>query len=208
MSFSIFSKPDATAAPMGANITKDGPIANLNKFKTAIQNNGRKVREEFLKYQKMTEFNKQLATSYSQNVEAMVDISRVFGYYIELFNVLKAELDKNAEFLGKSAIKAEDVAYIEGLTQTKMEALNKKFLEETAKMKKLYEGTEYQSELARIVTAEKNILNVNKSASDTYNELVKINQESARLNAGVPASGGSSKKYNTKTRKYVKKSKK
>lgn len=183
---------------MGVNLKKDGPIANIDKFKSAIRTTSRKYREEMSKYKEIATFNKQLSLSYIQNLEAMVDVSRVFGYYIELFNVLKNELDENAKVLGSSAIKAEDIAYIEGLTQTKMDTLNKKFLEETAKMKKLYENSEYQGELDRIKNAEKSIVTINNFATSTLDNLKKINETSVRLNTAVTAQGGAKTRVNAR----------
>lgn len=196
MNFNVFPRKDAEI--MGVNLKKDGPIANIDKFKSAIRTTSRKYREEMSKYKEIAAFNKQLSLSYIQNLEAMVDVSRVFGYYIELFNVLKNELDENAKVLGSSAIKAEDIAYIEGLTQAKMDTLNKKFLEETAKMKKLYENSEYQGELNRIKNAEKSIVTISNAATNTLDNLKKINETSVRLNSAVAAQGGAKKKINPK----------
>lgn len=186
----MFSWGKSDAPSFGANIAGvDGLPSQLVKVKGDIQQSQEKVRREIEKYKQVVNFNKQLSTAYERNLHVMVDISQVLTYYVEIFNLLRDEFSKSNELMNSSSLKTSDIAYLEKLTKSQIDTLNKRFMEESEKLKKMY--TEYgkKDELTRITEAQGNLVKTTTDADTVFENLRRIDQ-------GVPimAQGGKSKK--------------
>lgn len=151
----------------------DGVPSELESVKGKIQQTSKKYRDELTKYREIAAFNQQLSNGYVRNLEAMVDVSRIMNYYIEIFNVLRDEFDKNEKVLGASLTNV-DISYLEKLTKSKMDELNTKFMNESEKLKKLYSQHGKNEELARVQEAQRSLLATTEGADQSYQRLRQI----------------------------------
>jgi hypothetical protein len=191
-SFFSFIKPPSNA--FGVKVTSvDGIPADLENVKKTIVGTNKKYREELSKYREIATFNQQLSKGYVKNLEAMVDVSRVLNQYIEVFNVLRDEFEKNERALG-SSMSTIDISFLEQLTKSKIDELNTKFMSETEKLKKLYTQYGKHDEFTRVVEAQRNLLATTEVADSSY----------TKLKESIVASGGGKRKApSTKTRQLL-----
>ncbi len=188
----------------GVNIeNKSGLPSDLEKVKGTIQKTNKKYREEFTKYQEIAKFNKQLSSGYIKNLEVMVDVSKILNFYVDIFNVIKEEYNKNEELLGLSALKSSDIAYLENLTRNKIDDLNKNFLLETDKLKKIYQQYGKTNELQRLEQAELNLKPTTDGAEIALSTVKTIEQQQLINQQGSISTSqrGGKKKLNNKTLK-------
>lgn len=186
MSWFSFGKPSNS---FGVNITgKDGLPSDLEAVKGTIVKTNKKYREEFSKYRDIARFNQQLSNGYIRNLEAMVDVSRVLNYYVEIFNVIREEYAKNEQLLGPAMLKPTDISYLESLTKSKIDELNQRFMLETEKLKKLYGQFGKQAEIAKLTEAQRSLQTTTELANSTVSSL-----RAAEL-ASPAAQGGGKKK--------------
>lgn len=186
MSNSWVSRLFSSASPsaFGVNITDKSLPSDLELVKGTIQKTNKKYREEFSKYREIAKFNQQLSTGYMKNLEAMVDVSKVLNYYVDIFNTIKEEYAKNEELLGPNMLKAADIAYLENLTRSKIDQLNRGFLQESDKLKKIYQQFGKEAEIAKVTAAQQNLAATTDMANATYRSL---------RNSTAAAAGGGSK---------------
>lgn len=187
----------------GVNIENKSALpSDLEKVKGTIQKTNKKYREEFTKYQEIAKFNKQLSSGYIKNLEVMVDVSKILNFYVDIFNVIKDEYNKNEELLGLSTIKSTDIAYLENLTRNKIDDLNKNFLTETDKLKKIYQQYGKTNELQRLEQAELNLKPTTDGAEIALSTVKTIEQQQLMNQQGfaTPSQQGG-KKRNNKTLK-------
>lgn len=184
----------------------DGVPSELESVKGKIVQTSKKYRDELTKYREIAAFNQQLSSGYVRNLEAMVDVSRIMNYYIEIFNVLRDEFDKNERVLGTSLTNV-DISYLERLTKTKMDELNTKFMNESEKLKKLYSQYGKNEELARVQEAQRSLMATTESAEQSYQKLRQITanaQQSASMVGGKTTRCGTIVKRTGKKIKDVK----
>lgn len=189
----------------GVNIENKSALpSDLEKVKGTIQKTNKKYREEFSKYQEIAKFNKQLSSGYIKNLEVMVDVSKILNFYVDIFNVIKDEYNKNEELLGLSSLKSADIAYLENLTRNKIDDLNKNFLLETDKLKKIYQQYGKTTELQRLEQAELNLKPTTDGAEIALSTVKTIEQQQLMNKQGLTSSysqQGGKKKRNNKTLK-------
>lgn len=187
MSF-LFGRSDPTpSSTFGVKLTgNSGVPSDLEAMKGNIVRTNKKYREELSKYREIAKFNQQLSNGYIRNLEAMVDVSRVMNYYIEIFNLLRDEFDKNDKLLGTS-LKTTDISYLERLTKSKIDELNNRFLTESEKLKKIYTDFGKTAEVSRVTEAQNNLRATTESANVTYNNLKTLEQ-------GATVQGGARKR--------------
>lgn len=181
---SLFNKQNES---LGYKISSDALPSDIEAVKGNIIKTNKKVRDEISKYREIARFNQQLSNGYIRNLEAMVDVSRVLNYYVEIFNVIKDEYKRNDEILGNSALKTDDIAYLEKLTRNKIDDINQKFLTETEKLKKLYTQYNKQAELSKVIEAQESISRTTNSANTAFETINRIELESKK-------EGGANKK--------------
>lgn len=187
MSWFSFGKPSNS---FGVNITsKDGLPSDLEAVKGTIVKTNKKYREEFSKYREIARFNQQLSNGYIKNLEAMVDVSRVLNYYVEIFNVIREEYAKNEQLLGPALLKTTDISYLENLTKNKIDELNQRFMLETEKLKKLYGQFGKQAEIAKLTEAQRSLQTTTELANSTVGAL-----KAAELATPAPSGGALKKK--------------
>jgi len=177
----------------------EGIPSDLEKVKGNILKTNKVYREELTKYREIAAFNEQLSKGYVRNLEAMVDVSRILNYYIDIFNVIREEFDKNDKMLDGTTLTTNQINYLERLTKSKIDELNNKFMVETEKLKKLYNQYGQQQELARIVEAQNNLSATTQGANAA---LANINQH---ISAQQQQRGGVAHKKKV-VKKAVKKS--
>lgn len=194
MSFLGFGNRSTTNSPsssFGYKIVGNAGVpTDLENMKGNIIKTSRKYREELTKYREIAKFNQQISNGYMKNLEAMVDVSRILNYYVDIFNLLREEFDKNDRLLGAS-LKSSDIGYLERLTKSKIDELNTKFMTETEKLKKMYSQYNRSEELSRVQEAQ----NMLKATSDSAD--VALNNFRAIEQQGVQ--GGANRKF----KKYV-----
>ncbi len=167
-----------------------GVPTDLENMKGNIIKTSRKYREELTKYREIAKFNQQISNGYMKNLEAMVDVSRILNYYVDIFNLLRDEFDKNDKLLGV-ALKSSDIGYLERLTKSKIDELNTKFMTETEKLKKMYTQYNKTEELSRVQEAQNMLRLTSDGADETLNNLRVIEQQTVQ--------GGATRKF----KKYV-----
>ena len=170
MNFFSSSKPTSNSS-FGYKVNSiDGIPSNLETFKGKILKTNKVYRDELTKYREIAAFNQQLSRGYIRNLEAMVDVSRLLNYYIEIINTLRDEFEKNDKVLGTSLTPA-DISYLESLTKSKIDDLNNRFMSESDKLKKMYNQYGQTQELARVVEAQNNLMATTSAADQTLTNL-------------------------------------
>lgn len=173
-------------------ISTSGTPSEIEQVKGTIINTNKKYREEISKYRDIARFNQQLSTGYIRNLEAMVDVTKTLNYYAEIFNVLRAELQRNDEVLGASKLKLEDITHLENLTRNKIDSLNQGFMSESEKLKRLYGQFGKEAEALRVRKAQENMQVTTEMAERLYGELrpttspVLDGGKGRKKKAGVP----------------------
>lgn len=190
MSFFGLGKSTSSSSSFGYKVNSiDGVPSELESVKGKIVQTSKKYRDELTKYREIAAFNQQLSNGYVRNLEAMVDVSRIMNYYIEIFNVLRDEFDKNERVLGTSLTNV-DISYLERLTKSKMDELNNKFMNESEKLKKLYSQYGKNEELARVQEAQRSLMTTTESAEQSYQ---KLRQITSNAQQGTAMVGGKSR---------------
>lgn len=152
--------------------------SDLENMKASIVKTSRRYREEISKYRELTKLNQHLSNGYLKNIEAMVDVTRVLNYYVEIFSLLKDEFAKNDQFLNASALKPSDIENMEKLTKGKISLLNEKFMQETEKLKKIYMQYNKTDEITRIAAAQNGLMSSIEQTEEMYK---KFNQVGGRV---------------------------
>ena len=178
------SKDSSSKATLGANLNIDnkGLSVEMDVVKQKISKTNQKYRDEIEKYKKIADFNKKLTSSYINNINAMVDVSKLLNNYVAFFNFLKDELAKTENTIG--SLTTEDIQYLESLTKAKMEEFSNRFMDQSEKIKVLYTKYNQQDEAARISSAQENIKSTMDNASATYQTLLS----STTKTSGTPSS--------------------
>ena len=98
----LFGSPDKSPAPsLGISLgAKDGMSNELEQVTKKIKNTSRRYTSEIGKYKEIAAFNKKLSESYMQNLQAMVDVSRLLEQYANVFFILREEIEKMEKALG------------------------------------------------------------------------------------------------------------
>lgn len=162
----------------------DGVPSALDGIKGSIINTSRKYRTELTKYREIAAFNQQLSKGYVKNLEAMVDVSKILNYYVEIFNVLRSEFEQNDKLMG-STLTPIDINYLETLTKSKIDELNNKFFNESEKLKKLYSTYGKTEEVARVVDAQNALRATTDGADQTFSNLRKIQNSQGASQGGA-----------------------
>lgn len=182
----LFGKSDSQSFGV---LSKEGLPSDLEAVKGSIVKTNKKYREEFSKYRDIARFNQQLSNSYIRNLEAMVDVSKVLNYYVEIINVIRDEYAKNEELLGPSLLKPADISYLEKLTRSKIDELNQNFMLESEKLKKLYGQFGKNTEIARLTEAQRSLQSTTEQANATFSAL-----RAAEFATPISSQGGAVKK--------------
>lgn len=183
---SWFSSKSPEPTSFGYNITSSaGMPAELENMKGNIMKTSKKYRDELSKYREIAKFNQQISNSYIRNLEAMVDVSRVLNYYVEIFNILREEFERNDKLLGTS-LKTADIGYLERLTKTKIDELNTKFMTESERLKKMYTAYGKNDELARINEAQNNLKATSEGAEAALDFVKTAENQAGGRRRGLP----------------------
>lgn len=175
-----------------------GLPADLESMKGNIITANKKYREELTKYREIAKFNQQLSNSFIKNLEAMVDVSRVLNYYVEIFSLFKDEFEKNEALIGTS-LKTSDIGYLEKLTRGKIDDLNNKFMTETEKLKKMYSSFGKTAEVTRVSEAQDSLRSTAEGANQVYNAVRRVDQQGM-----MSVGGGKLPKFKGGTKRVVK----
>lgn len=203
MSFFSFAKSPSSNSAFGYKVSGvEGIPSELEAVKGTIVRTSKKYREELSKYREIAAFNEQLSKGYIRNLEAMVDVSKILNYYVDIFNVLKEEFDQNDKIMG-STLTPIDIGYLERLTKSKMDELNNKFMNESEKLKKIYTTYGKSQEIARVVEAQNNLRATTEGADKTYANINRLQQQQQpSIMAGGKSVGvGATKKERTAAKK-------
>lgn len=189
------SEPAVTNNSFGYKIIgTNGLPSDLEGMKGNIIRTSKRYREELSKYRELHEFNKQVSSGYQKSLEVMVDMSRFLNYYVEIFNILKVEFEKNEKMLGPS-LKIADINYLERLTRGKIDELNQRFMAESERLKKMYSENGRSEEANRITETQRNMIATTEAADRTMTNFQRIEQEAASSPASPsPAVYGGAKR--------------
>ncbi len=182
----LLGSKDSTPTPsLGINLgAKNAVGAELEQVTNTIKKTSRKYTTEITKYKEIAAFNKKISESYMQNLQAMVDVSRLLEQYAHVFYILREEIEKMEKALGVE-LKIQDIQYLENMTKDHMAELSNKFNKETEDLKKLYSKYGKTDEYNHLDSAQK-LMNISvSSAEDTYRKLVDIDRQSQ-----TPLQGG------------------
>ena len=186
--FGTKAKPTPSTTLGYTVASADGIHSDFERIRGSIQTTNKKYREELSKYKEIAKFNEQITKGYIKNLDAMIDVSKILNYYVEIFNLLKMELEKNEKVLGETSLKVEDINYLERLTRNKVDELSGKFMKETDDLKKLYSAYGKTTELGKVNEAQESFRVASSSATETMEKIRNI-----QLN-GLPASGGAKRR--------------
>lgn len=173
----LFGSPKQQSNSFGYKLSGSAGLpSDLENMKGNIITANKKYREELTKYREIAKFNQQLSNGFIKNLEAMVDVSRVLNYYVEIFSLFKEEFEKNEALIGTS-LKTSDIGYLEKLTRGKIDELNNKFMTETEKLKKMYSAFGKTEEINRVNEAQNSLRSTAESANQVYNTVRRVEQQ-------------------------------
>jgi prefoldin subunit 5 len=175
----------SSASTLGYAVgSADGIHRDFEKIRGSIQTTNKKYREELSKYRELAKFNQQITQGYIRNLDAMIDVSRILNYYVEIFNLLKVELDKNEKVLGEGSLRVEDIGYLERLTRNKVDELGGKFMKETEDLKKLYSAYGKTQEISKVNEAQESFKLTSNSATQALENIRTIQTNGALVQGG------------------------
>lgn len=175
------SPPPAPAPAPSVSFGANLPVGNkalsaeISEVGHKFVRANKKYRDEIDKYKKIAEFNKKLSSSYITNVHAMIDVSKLLNDYALFFNLLKEEIEKTEGQIG--TLKTEDIQYLENLTKAKMEEFSNRFVEQSEKVKVLYNKYGQPDEARTIGTAQEYLKGVVSNAGVTYQGLLNATRQ-------------------------------
>lgn len=124
---------------------------------------------EIGKAQKIKELNKNLVTNFRRNLQVMVDVTNLLTSYVQLFDVIKAELVKINSLIGKD-VNLDDISYLEQITQRQIETLQKEFEKQTTTLDTLYGQYDLGAERQHIGEAKTQMADIIRSATEIYTQ--------------------------------------
>lgn len=178
----------STPAPttLGYKVATNAGISReFENIKGTIEKTNKKYREEISKYKEIAKLNEHISKGYLKNLDAMIDVSKILNYYVEIFNILKVELDKNDRVLGDTSLKLEDISYLERLTKNKVDELGAQFMNETEQLKKLYTAYGKTQELGRVNEAQNSFRTTAAATTDAVTKIKAIQEQGL-----TPTTGG------------------
>jgi membrane-associated HD superfamily phosphohydrolase len=190
-----FLSPD-TNSRFGQDIGLNrSPITGLNDIKNSVIKNYARYNNELKKYKEMSKFNAKLSKSYMNNLEIMVDISRVLNKYMETFNVIRDQIEKSErEF---APLNNESLSYLENLTNDKMMELSKNLTSEINKLQSIFNASpDHRVEANKLAVMKNDIYGLSQNA-----RILKQGISNAQTSIG----GGSTNKSKSKTKSKKKK---
>lgn len=108
---------------------------------------------EIGKAQKIKELNNKLTTNFRQNLQVMIDVTKLLASYVQLFDVIKEELKKINSLIGKD-VSLDDISYLEKITQQQIEQLQAEFTRQTEVLGSLYTQNNLEKEREHIDSAK------------------------------------------------------
>jgi len=171
----LFSSVLAPASKLGENIGRTDKDINqeIEQVTKQIQRTNKKYTDEISKYKEIAKFNQKLTQSYVQNLQVIVDVSKLLEQYANVFYVLREETEKLEKTLGVDFNIAE-FQYLENMTKDKMYELNTQFLKETTNLKSLYEKFGKTEEAKSITNAQALMVAAANNSKETFDKLKTV----------------------------------
>jgi len=183
--FGSSSDKETSTPSLGINLgAKDAMSTDFENVTKTIRSTSRKYTSEIGKYKEIAAFNKKLSESYMQNLQAMVDVSRLLEQYANIFFILREEIEKMEKALGIE-LRVEDFQYLENMTKDRMAELTTKFNKEADDLKKLYSKFGKTTEFNQLDGAQRQVNTSISNAGNTYKNLVELDRQSKQQNGGV-----------------------
>lgn len=148
------------------------------------ESNG-KVKDQVTRYREMARFNKRISTSYYDNLQVVIDVSKLLQAHIEMFEEVKRSVQEMQEALG-SPLDIEEFTYLGNLTKDSLNQLSNEFYKSTEDLKSLYVQFGDQDKATKIARMQQQF---SSTPNDVGRMIRSINQK--------PSASGS--RYNTKT---------
>jgi hypothetical protein len=203
----------------GYNIDKKNTVTDMHNMQKKMEKTTTKYIGELDKYKEIAKFNKQLTKSYIANLDIIVDVSKVLNMYMETIEVIRTQIERAEQALGKP-LDAQDLAYLAEITKENISKLSQNFLTETTKLQGLFaKNPDYRNEQAKVFNAQAEFKSSMTQMADTYKkESAILTAEAARAAASgqVPQPqqtlqplvirGGKTKTKNSKRKQTKKKS--
>ncbi len=177
------SSTSSPSVSFGANLPVGNKAlsAEISEVGQKFAKTSKKYRDEIDKYKKIADFNKKLSSSYIANVQAVIDVSKLLNDYALFFNMLKEEINKTEGQIG--TLQAADIQYLENLTKAKMEQFSARFIEQSEKVRTLYNKYGQQEEAKTLGSAQESLKTVVNNAGIAYQSLLNSTKQ--------PSVGGS-----------------
>jgi len=184
------------SASLGINIGRSDPkniSQEIEQVTKQIQRTNKKYTDEITKYKEIAKFNQKLTQSYVQNLQVIVDVSKLLEQYANVFYVLREETEKLEKSLGMQ-FNIDDFRYLERLTADKMMELNKTFMKETTDLKTLYEKYGKADEAKTIADAQTLMETATNESKETFDRVAELDK------LGKMTVGGGAKAKKTRGR--------
>lgn len=178
------NKSNSTSQKPSVSFGANLPIGNkalsaeITEVGQKFVKTNKKYRDEIDKYKKIADLNKKLSSSYIANIHAMVDVSKLLNDYAFFFNLLKDEIATTEGQIG--TLKQEDIQYLENLTKAKMDEFSNRFMEQSDKVKILYNKYGQNEEVQRIASAQETFKGTIGDVSTTYQSLVNATMQGGK----------------------------
>lgn len=135
----------------------------IDELVSSIRGSYTKYTTEMGKYAKVKELNKKLSASFEQNLSVMIDVSNLLASYKNLFDVLRTEVIKLNEALGKE-VNIGDFDYLNKLTEENIVKLQQKYTEQAKMLDTIYKAYDLKEESTRSTIAAATASEVIKNA--------------------------------------------
>lgn len=133
----------------------------------SMKNSYQTYNTEMGKYAKVKKLNENLVTNFRHNLKVMVDVTNLLTSYVQLFEIIKAELAKINNLIGKD-VNMEDINYLESITQQQIANLQNEFMKQTDKLTTLYDQYSLADEKQHIVDTRAKMTEIINDATSIY----------------------------------------
>ena len=111
--------------------------------------------------------------NFKKNLEVMIDVTNLLQSYMQLFEILKTELSKVNQYIGKDDTNIEDIRHLEVITQGQIEQLQNEFNKQASNLIHIYDELG-MPEKQHIKTAQTQMNDIVSDATKLWNEESKV----------------------------------
>lgn len=193
----LFAMTSPTSGPgFGMNIVGKGDhFKQVEDIKKNISNLSQKHLKKLDYYKKLQLFNKNLTRRYVDNLQVMLDVTKILNLYMGTFEEIRKAIVDSDRAMDSNMMTPEDLAYLTEITSDNMSRLSSTLILEVDKLQKLLQNNSgFDKERQRLNELTSGIKTIPGDARIVKEHLEKKNSSSFGF------TGGSKKKIATKVK--------